>query len=247
VEGDHLILVAASAWAASWELGVGVGAGGDLPGEVSGVQAQSAALPQVGFRLWTDASFATAAMRFTLTGEAAKGHDTLTWWEGEWTSSDDHPAWCVDTGLFAGPSVRLPEGRTVQFIAVAQAGFEGVGFFHDLGGATAGLLDADQQDLDDPDSLDPYTLQAVPAFNAELGVRAGRRVAVEVGLGYTSAWLAAAALQRSPPNTGARRSAVLLNALRLSVGLVAPLGRAAPANPAPTPTPNPAPNPASNP
>ncbi|MFZ5482531.1 MAG: hypothetical protein ACOZNI_37560 [Myxococcota bacterium] len=168
-----------------------------------------------------------ASLRATLEATGAQGTDRVEWTarsSGERVLyySDAHWAMYGATTLALGPELSL-RGRVAPYLG-ASAGGALVATWHSFWGDSAVLLDPDQNDLDDPGNVDPWTLQGVPAAGAHVGVRIGAedRVALEVEAGYTMAFLPAAPLRKSTPALDASRSAYALDVMRLGLGISLP-------------------------
>lgn len=226
-----LIFFAASAWAVDLELGVAAGVLADLPNAAPIGNDRSSWFPGGELRTTFEANFGAAGLRATWVSAAGPGADTVYYYDERWKVSDDHWAFLASSGLLVGPAVRFPATSPVQAVFSASAGVMALGTFHDFGGETQILLDPEQNDLDNPDNIDPYTLQALPVFDLAGGFRTGKRVALTVELGYTAAHVPAKVLEGSPSEAGAKRTALALNAVRLAVGVTVPLGAGTPAVP----------------
>jgi hypothetical protein len=210
-----------------WRVGVQAAVTRDLP---DASLASGGARFDVGAGVVVPVRYALAPgadVRATLELSGASGADRVEWVEpgagGPVTwYSDAHWALYTAATLSAGPEFALG-GRVAPYLG-AEAGAALVGTWHSFWGDTAPLLDPERNDLDDPDNIDPYTLQAVPAAGAHLGLRVGvpERLALEVELGYTVAFLPAAPLRKSTPALDASRSAYALDVLRLGLGISLP-------------------------
>lgn len=223
MEGLDLILVAAIAFAASVELGATAGVAGALADDPPEGDGRASLGPAGTLRTRLEVGFGAAALRFQVASFTGPGRDTVYWWEEGWQASADHWTWLGGVTVGAGPMVRVPLSRSVQLGAGATGGIMGIGAFHDFGGRTQYLLDPKQNDLDDPDNLDPYTIQAVPSAELVTSLRVGRRLAAELELGYTLALVPAADLSGTPPESSARRTAFTLGAVFIALGVSAPL------------------------
>lgn len=220
--------LAAAADEGAWRVGALVGVGWDLP---------DAALPEGA--VFDPGPALTLPIRRTLSPGAdvratvelwgATGRDTVAWTErveGQDVRfvSDAHWSLATAARLGVGPEIALLPGRRVGPYVGADAGVAVVGSWHSFGGDTQALLDPAANDLDDPGNVDPYTLQAVPAAGATLGMRVGSpgRLAWEIELGYTVAFLPSAPLRKTPPALEASRSAYALDVMRLGLGVSIP-------------------------
>ncbi len=223
MEGVDLILAAAIAFAASVELGATAGVAGDLADDPPAGDGRGSLGPAATLRTRLELGFGPAALRLQVASFTGSGRDTVYWWEDGWRSSADHWTWLGGVTVGAGPMVRVPLSPSVQLGGGATGGIMGIGAFHDFGGASQYLLDPKQNDLDDPDNLDPYTIQAVPSAELVASLRVGRALAAELELGYTLALVPAADLSGTPPESSARRTAFALGAVFIALGVSAPL------------------------
>ena len=199
---------------------------GDLPDPAPAGDGQSSWLPAAELRGVIDANFGAASLRISLVTAAGPGHDTVYFFDDTWQVSKEHWALLAATSFLLGPSARFPAQGSLQGVVSASAGLMALGTFHDFGAGTQVLLDPAQNQLDNPDNIDPYTLQAVPAFDLAAGIRVGKPVALTIDLGYTAAHVPAAGLEGAPSEAGAGRTALALDAIRLAVGVTVPLSRA---------------------
>lgn len=216
----HVALFTA-ALANDWHVGAHVAAARDLPaaeGLPAGTLGTGGALV-VPIR-WSPRPGAT--LRIDVGLDVAIGSDRVEWTpEGEDAPvySDDHWALVTSGRLLAGPEWTFaPNASRTPYLAMG-GGVAGVMHFHTFSGDTEALGEGLAGELA------PYSLQAVPAAGAALGMRFGRpgRLAVELEAGYSAAFLPAARLQRAPPSLGAIRSAYALDVVRLGIGVALPL------------------------
>lgn len=225
-----LALVAPSAALAAdagdLSLGVGVALAIDLPDPASKGSARFVPGPSlwVPFR-WTVVPLARA--RLDLRADLAPGGtDTVRWTEevdGEPVEvhSTGHFAMFVAVGLSAGVDFLIPvKGKVAPYLG-ADLGVAWVGTFHSFEGATRPLLDPDQNDLDDPGNLDPYTTQWAPLTDLHGGVDVplSEGVALWVETGYSVAFLNARDLRKTPPELDATRDPYGWNAFRIGTGV----------------------------
>lgn len=225
MESADLILLAPLARAATVAVGASAGLGGDLANPPPQGDGRSSLGPAGVLRAHLDVGWGEAAVRLQGAGLAGPARDTLYWWDDGWQRSDEHWAWLGTVALGVGPALNFAPRPGLAIGVAATAGAMGVGAFHDLGGPTAYLLDPSQNDLDNPDNLDPYTLQAVPSAELVAALRLGKGLAAEVELGYTLALVPAADLSGVPPESSARRTAFALGAVFVAVGVHAPLAQ----------------------
>ncbi len=164
------------------------------------------------------------SLRAALDLNVAGGHDVVTWTESDAAfQSSDHWSMVSAARIFLGPEVDFrPEASWTPYVGGGVGG-GAVWNFHSFGGDTALLLDPTQNALEDDGNIDPYTVSWVPAVEVHGGFRVGKRVALEVEVGYAASYIPAAPLRKSQPELGARRTAYALDLARVAVGISAPL------------------------
>ena len=170
------------------------------------------------------AEFARA--RFGLQSHLATGSDRVTWQvevDGEpmRLHSDEHFAMVVGAGVTAGFDVMVPKEMAITPYFGGDVGVSWFGTYHSLGGETQVLLDPEQNDLDNPNNVDPYTSQFawVTEFHFGLEKDFGDRVLVHFETGYQMAFLDSQPLKKASEGYDARREAYGWNALRLGLGV----------------------------
>lgn len=219
-----MILLAASAWAADLSLGVLGTVGSDL---ADATFADRTAHYPFGGGLLVPLRWSPrpgAALRVSLDLEALGGHDTVVWDTPSATyASTDHWSMAGVALLDVGGELEFVPSAVVTPYLGAGLAAGLVANFHSFGGDTEELLDPTQNDLDNPSNVDPYTVAGVPGATAWFGLRVGRSVALDLEAGYTVAFVPAEALQKSPEQLGAQRSAYALDVLRIGVGIAVPL------------------------
>lgn len=216
----------------AFDTSVGVLAGGtfDLPDRASGGYTRfnpggGLAVP-VRIRVG-ESSFVRASMRL----DSATGNDRVTWdaTAGDQRvrlSSRDHWTLLTAAALTVGGEVRAPTDWAVLPFGGASLGGTWVGTWHSFGQSdegvdTTSLLDPEQNELTDPNNIDPWA----GGFAVLAEVHLGAAVPVSDGLellletGYSVAFLPEADLNKAPPSANARRSAFGWNPLRVQVGL----------------------------
>ncbi len=213
-------LLAAASFAGS-TFGVGGAAGFDLPGPDAGAFGIAPALYVPVVAGLTPA----AGLRFTVRLEGGPGTDQVSWAE----SVDGTAARIVSASEFAlvltaiatvGPDIQIPVSGSVAPYFGAEVGGGVAAVYHSLGGPTAFLIDPQQNDLDDPGNIDPYTLSPVLASDLHFGTRStGDGLGWWAEVGYGSAWLGSAPLRKSLPIADARRQAIGWNPVRVGVGV----------------------------
>lgn len=165
-----------------------------------------------------------AWIRATVRADAGWGTDRVTWGQtvdGEEVRfySTGHWAMLLGTALTVGGDAGLP-GNLPLYVG-AEAGPAWVTTYHSLGGETQLLLDPSQNDLDSSKNLDPFTAQAALLTDLHAGALVpmsdGMKLWVETG--YSLAFIAPRALNKTPEALDARREAYGWNALRLGLGV----------------------------
>lgn len=220
--------VAAPAAAAEIDLGVGAALALDLPDRASKDYASFGPGPSLLVPLRVGLT-EHARLRSTLRADLGFGSDRVTWGvevDGQQlrVASEDHWAMLAAAGLTVGPEVSLPvSGPVVPYLG-AELGAAWVGTYHAFGPDAAILLDPDQNELDNPKNVDPYTTQLALLTDLHAGVSlgAGDGVGGWAELGYSAAYLGARTLNKSPAEIDARREAYGWNPLRLAAGVRIP-------------------------
>jgi hypothetical protein len=206
--------------------GVDLGAILDLPDRASGEHTRFGPGPSIAVPVRIALS-ERARLRFQLRGEMASGRDRLLWTErvaGEdlLLYDDDHLAIPVVVAGTVGAEIAVPLGTGgVELALGAETGGAWVSTFHSLGGPTQPLLDPEQNELDDPGNIDPYTRQLawVSGLDATVAVPFGEGLHLTLRTGYSGAFLNARPLRKTPAALDAHRAAYGWNPLRIAVGL----------------------------
>jgi len=223
------LLVPCVASAGDVTLGVGIGAGIDLP---------DAAATAHGTHFGPGPSLALSAryglgtharLRATLREDMESGNDRITW--GQQIDGQDvrfydetQKAYLVSTGLTIGADGDFTHGSGFIPYIGAELGIAMVSTYHsNFSDSTAGILiDQSDEKAADTGYLDPYSSQAAFLTDLHLGGRipVAAGVAAWVETGYSLAFLNASPLKRVPdPSLDARREAYGWNAARLGVGV----------------------------
>ncbi|NCG18521.1 MAG: hypothetical protein GWP91_05865 [Rhodobacterales bacterium] len=209
--------------AADIELGLGAGVGIDLPDAVSKEHTSFGPGPGLVVPLkigLTD----YASLRITGRADVAFGTDRVSWAvqvDGAPARlySDGHWAMLAGAALTAGPEIVFPvEGAIRPYLGV-EAGPTWVATYHSFSGTTQLLLDPSENDLTDPNNIDPFTAQLGLLTDAHVGISTGDAVGLWSEVGYSVAWVQAASLNKSAAGLDARREAFGWNALRLGLGV----------------------------
>lgn len=211
---------------ASGEVGVGLDLGVDLPDGVdSGSNVHFG--PGGGLRLPLRLDLADGlAVRATGQLFVAGGQDRVEWREGDQlVYSDDHWSMLTATHLLVGPEIKAPV-VPIDLRAGVDLGLAWVQNWHSFGGATGSLLDPAQNDLDNPNNIDPYSSQLRPAAGLHVGlhVPTALPLALDVEAGYVVSFLSSAALRKAGPELVAVRAPYGLNPLRIGVAVTFPFG-----------------------
>ena len=156
------------------------------------------------------------------------GQDRIEWsqYNGEVVYySDDHWTLMTQLGGTIGPELTpWSEGPISPYFG-ASLGFGWVRHWHSFDGASAVLLDQQENDLNRGSNIDPFTDQIAPGSGFHLGVRFLDVLpfAFEAELGYNVAFLRAAPLKKARPALNAIRTAYGFNPVRLGINAVLPL------------------------
>ena len=205
------------------ELGVGAGVGIDLPDAVS--KDHTSFGPGLGLAIPVKIGVTDyASLRITGRADVAFGTDRVSWAvevDGAPVRlySDGHWAMLAGAALTAGPEVIFPVDGAIRPYLGAEAGPTWVATYHSFGETTQLLLDSPENDLTDPNNVDPFTSQLALLTDAHVGISTGDAVGLWSEVGYSVAWIPEAALNKSPAGLDARREAFGWNALRLGVGV----------------------------
>lgn len=210
------------------EVGVGVGVATDLGDPASADHTRfkpgpSLAVP-VRWNLTEESGDVLLRLRATGRAELAMGNDQLTWDVGVAgttvrVSDDEHLAVLTHGGVIVGPEVVIPNGEVSPYFG-AGLGLGWIGTYHSLSGDSAVLLDPEQNDLDNPNNLDPYTSQAVIQTEMVVGVDLATEQPLFLELSMGGAWVGERALKKSPERSAATRSAYGWNPVRLTAGVL---------------------------
>lgn len=219
------LAVAAPAGAETGDVSIGIGAAlaMDLPDPVSGEYARFGPGPSLQIPVrWSVAP--NANLRVNARGDLGIGTDRVTWAQqinGEEVRfyAEDHWAMLVAGGVTVGPELLFPVGGAITPYLGAGAGVAWVGTYHSLGDESRLVFDPAQNDLQDPNNVDPYTSQAAFLTDLTLGAMTKGSTSVWFEGGYSNAWVGARSLTKTLPELDARREAYGWNAARLGVGV----------------------------
>lgn len=220
--------LSAAALAAEVDLGVGAALALDMPDRTSKDYARFGPGPSLQIPVRVGLSD-YARLRSTLRADFGFGSDRVTWGlEVDGVplrmASDDHWAMLAAAGLTVGPEVVLPLSGSVRPYLGAEAGGAWVGTYHAFGPEAEILLDPEQNELDNPKNVDPYTTQLAFLTDLHLGATVGTEgVGGWFELGYSAAFLGARPLNKAPESLDAQREAYGWNPIRLAAGVRIPL------------------------
>lgn len=224
------LLLPTSALATEGSVGVQLGATLDLPDRVSGGYTRfgpggGLAVP-VRFRIGEHA-YLRAALRL----DAATGNDRVTWDQTAGDrivrmSSRDHFTLLTAAALTVGGEVRAPVDWPALPFLGASVGGTWVGTWHSFGISDSGvdttpLLDPAQNDLSNPNNIDPWAggFAVLAELHAGAAIPVGSSMELLFEAGYGVAFLPEAELRKAPPALQARRSAFGWNPIRIQAGL----------------------------
>ena len=217
--------LAQSGQAADMSLGVQLGGVADLPDAVSKEHTKFGLGPSFGvvYRVHL-ASY--ARVRAGVQAHLATGNDRVTWdaeVEGENIRlyDQDHFSMVAGVAFTGGFDVLVPKELPITPYFGGDLGGLWMGTYHSFGGDTQVLLDPSQNDLDDPNNVDPYTSQIawLTEFHIGLEKTFGERVFMNLEAGYQMAYMGEKALKKTPEEYNARREAYGWNAVRFGLGL----------------------------
>lgn len=221
------------AWAASWawavpvSMGVGGAAQFDLPNPAPLAHTQFGPGAQLVVPVWV-ALADHAWLRVMPTFEFAQGTDRLTWdlavgGTTHRVGDDDHLSFHTGAGALLGPELRVPLGGDPHLVFNFDAGATWVGTFHALDEDTQILFDPAQNDLDNPNNVDPYSGTVAPRVGLSVGYDARGAAPLRVEVGWSTAWVPDAPLAKTPVRRAAVREAYAYDVVRTA--LVFPFGR----------------------
>lgn len=225
------LILPAPALAGDVALGALVGTSFDLPDASSGEHTRFGPGGSLSVPLRVELA-PYAFFRATLRADAGTGRDRVSWAavagdQDVRLASSDHWAMLTAASLTVGAEGRLP-GEDLPVVPLAGFGVGGawVATWHSFGVSDSGvdttiLMDPAQNDLADPNNIDPYAANlallvdvyggaAIPLSDSLDGV---------VEIGYSVAFLPGEELQKATPGLDAQRDAFGWNALRLQAGV----------------------------
>lgn len=207
-------------------VGVGLSVVADLPDTASGDHTRFRPGPGLALPLRYQLA-PLARIRITPRLDLETGTDRVRWEQeidGEPTSlyADGHWAALFGVSLSAGADLLLPLDLPVAPYLGAELGVASVTTWHSLGGVTQPLLDPEQNDLENPRNVDPYTTQAtfLTELHAGADLPVSDRLAIWIETGYSVAFLNARPLRKTPPELKATRDPYGWNAFRIGGGIV---------------------------
>ena len=153
------------------------------------------------------------------------GQDRVEWsqYNGEISyHSEDHWTLLTQFGLSVGPEVAPWSAADVSPYLGANIGVAWVRHWHSFDGASAVLLDPNENNLDRGNNIDPFTDQLAPMTGIQAGLRFTDVLpfAFEAELGYNVAFMRRAPLKKARPALDANRAAYGFNPLRIGINAV---------------------------
>jgi hypothetical protein len=159
-------------------------------------------------------------------GDGCKSLDVVSWdvgfQQGEAIRAGEYAdcGWLVAGGVTVGPEVVVPVSGVFRPFLGGGLGPAAVANFHDIGRTE---LMGPQNDLTNPNNLDPWTLRGVLLIDAAAGLMVGDKVSGWAEVGYSTAWVGRARMHRSFEPLNVSREPYSWNALRLGAGIAFPL------------------------
>jgi hypothetical protein len=138
-------------------------------------------------------------------------------------ADDDHLSFHVGAGAVLGPELRVPLGDEPDLTFNVDAGATWVGSYHALDAETQVLFDPAQNDLDNPNNVDPYSGTVAPRVGLSVGFDARGAAPVRFEVGWSTAWVPDAPLAKTPARRAAVREAYAYNVVRTA--FIFPFGR----------------------
>ena len=225
----------ASIWGTAWlaaaspayaiEAGLGLGAQTELSDGSSGDPALKFSPGPV---LWLPVRAPVADgffLRADLQLGANRGQDRVEWQRLDalvTVYSDTHWTLLTEAGLSVGPEVSLIDNGSTRVLWGVTGGVNTSAVWHSFDSTAVDIFDQEQNDLDNPMNIDPYTLQASPVVgtHASLLIETSSALAFELEVGYKVSTLREAPLRKADANVNAVRSAMGLNFFRLGVSVI---------------------------
>lgn len=224
-----LALLPVSASAGDVSLGVTLGGALDLPDKASGDHTRFGPAGTLSIPVRVELA-PSAWFVARLRADVGTGHDRVSWLQpaGEDAprlAASEHWAMLGAGGLTLGLEGRVPTDGSLRPFAGFGVGGAFVGTWHSFGVSDSGvdttvLLDPEQNDLSDPNNVDPYAtgITLLTDIYGGVAVPASDTVEVTAEIGYSVAFLPSAELKKATPGIDARRDAFGWNTLRLQVG-----------------------------
>ncbi|MBX2803605.1 MAG: hypothetical protein KTR31_38355 [Myxococcales bacterium] len=143
-------------------------------------------------------------------------------WTGDGVRRADYVrcGWMLAGGLSVGPELYLPVRGAILPYFGARLGVVAIGNFHDVGSEHQYLMDPDANDFRNSNNIDPYSVRWSPLVDLTVGVLTGEDGPWYVELGYSTAWVGPAQLQKSVAGLEVQREPYAWNALRVAGGFV---------------------------
>lgn len=206
-------------------LGIEAGIVKDLPDATSGDSTRFGVGPTLAVPLLVHVA-PNARLRAAVSAQMATGSDRVFWSvpvDGQTVElyDDDHWAMAAVGSGTLGMEVLLPLNTDIEVAFGGDVGVSWVGTYHSFSGNTRQLIDPDQNDLDDPNNVDPYTSQVAwrTGVDASVAVPVSERLHLTLRTGYSVAFVNTRPLQKSPAALDAQRAAYGWNPLSVTVGI----------------------------
>jgi hypothetical protein len=153
------------------------------------------------------------------------GQDRVEWTQFDGNiryASEDHWTLLTQFGVTVGPEVSPWPNAKVSPYAGSQLGFAWAQHWHSFKGASAIILDPQENDVSSGSNIDPYTSQIVPTVGFHTGIRIHDVLpfAIEAELGYNVAFMRRASLKKARPGLDATRAAYGFNPIRIGINAV---------------------------
>ncbi len=224
-----LLLLAQIAAAGTNSFGIGLGFAADLPDAAKGNTSFGGATLSLPVRIGVSSG---ARIRIEPRADIGFGSNFVSWqgpgaWQGEpyRFSSEEHWAMLTSGQLLVGAEADAPINSDVKPYFGAALGLAWVGTWHSFGDETGtGVLLSDytEEERANSGTIEPNTQDIVPITDLEAGVRmplGSSGTALDLGLGYSFAFLGEKRLSRTPDALDATRGAYGWNAIRVGVGV----------------------------
>lgn len=224
-----LLLLATAAQAGTTSFGVGLGFMADLPDAAKGNTNFGGPTLSLPLRIGVSSA---ARIRIEPRADIGMGSNFVSWagpgmWEGEpyRLSSEEHWAMLTSAQLLVGVEADAPINSEVKPYFGGAIGLAWVGTWHSFGDeSNTGILlsDYSEEERSNSSTIEPNTQDLVPITDLEAGVRmplGDSGMKLDLGLGYSFAFLGEKRLSRTPDELDATRGAYGWNAIRVGAGI----------------------------